>query len=83
MKATFIHAPFKSKYCQVLKNWHWHDFQTKRLQETGSQKGNFNWNSKTKINSFLGIQLTHASNFDNFQPVLQFHRFTKATTSIS
>ena len=57
--------------------------QAKPLHETGSQKGNFNWNSKTEINSLLGIQLTHASNFDNFQPALQFHRYTKAATNIS
>ena len=57
--------------------------QAKRLQETGFQKGKFNWNSKTDINSFLGTQLTHASNLNNFQSVLTFHRFTKATTNIS
>ena len=56
--------------------------QAKSLQETGSQKGYFNWNSKTEINSLLGIQHIHASNFDNFQSVLQFHRFTKAATNI-
>ena len=56
--------------------------QTIRLQETGSQKGNLNWNSKTEINSLLGIQLTHASNFNNFQPVLLFHHSKKATTNI-
>ena len=54
----------------------------KPLHETGSQKGNFNWNSKTEINSLLGIQHTHASNFNNFQSVLQFHRFTKAANNI-
>ena len=56
--------------------------QAKPLHEIGSQKGNFNWNSKTEINSLLGIQHTHASNFNNFQSVLQFHRFTKAANNI-
>ena len=54
--------------------------QARRLQETGFQKENFNWNSKAKIKSLLGTQLT---NFSNFQSVLTFHRFTKATTNIS
>ena len=31
MKATSIHAQTKSKCSRVLKNWHWHDFQTQRL----------------------------------------------------
>ena len=37
----------------------------------GSQK-------QKSTNSLLGIQHTHDSNFNNFQSVLQFHRFTKA-----
>ena len=57
--------------------------QANSLQGIGSQKRNFDWNSKTEINSLLEIQLIYASNFNNFQPVLQFHHFTKATTNIS
>ena len=70
-----MHAEFiilQQKYCSSVRGYN----QAKPLQETGSQKGNFNWNSKTEINSLLGIQHTHASNFNNFQSVLQFHRFS-------
>ena len=72
--------------------------QAKRLQETGSQMKNFNWNSKTEFNPLLGIQLTstsltfnlfhsiksmfYSSNFINFQSVVQFHRFANGTTNI-
>ena len=28
MKVTSIHASSKTKYSWVLKNWHWHNFQT-------------------------------------------------------
>ena len=61
MKGTFIHAPFKNKCSQVLKNWYWHDFQTQHLLV---QYAIFFYNSI--VTKFCGLDVSLC--FNGFDP---------------